>query len=102
MTLRRQEGAILSLGDLRVHGSALVPQGGEEQRLVNPTLEDRHAHLHALGNYLSPVHSSFAREFGGGQMDRHSQSSLRSLAALKEFLPGAVDGANLFPAICDF
>src|SRR4051794_11974832 len=81
----RQGGVSLCLGELRVGGSGVVLQRGQEQRLVNPTLEDRHAHLHALGDHFPPVHTCFSRQFGGGQMDRHSQSSLRSLAAIGTF-----------------
>src|SRR4051812_36525372 len=68
-------GASLCLGERRVRASRVVLQRRQEQRLVDPTLEDRHAHLHALRDDLTTVHPSFAREFGGGQVDRHSQSS---------------------------
>src|SRR4051794_12542703 len=73
-------GAILSglsLRELRVGLPRVVAKRGHEQRLVDPTLEYRHAHLHALADDFPAVHAGFACELSGGQMDRHSQSSLR-------------------------
>src|SRR5207302_10211596 len=47
---------------------ALVRQRGEEKGLVDSSLEDRHAHLHALRDDLSPLHSCFSCQLGGRQV----------------------------------
>src|SRR4051794_17495716 len=63
--------------DLRQRALVLaLPQGAEEQRLVDATLEYRHTELHALRDYFAPVHASFSSELGGRQVDRHAFSSL--------------------------
>src|SRR4051794_35816192 len=51
-------------------------QGAQEERLVDATLEYRHTELHALRDYLAPVHASFSSELGGRQVDRHTVSPL--------------------------
>src|SRR4051794_6906744 len=69
------EGAILSglsLCYLRIWLTLLVLQRRHEQGLVDPSLEDRHAHLHALADDFSAMHAGLACQFRGGQMDRHS------------------------------
>src|SRR5919202_2247096 len=43
----------------------------EEQRLVDATLEDRHAHFHALLDDLATLHAGLARKFRGREMDCH-------------------------------
>src|SRR5690242_8099170 len=55
-------------------------EGGQEQRLVDPTLEYRHPELHALGDNFPPLHPRLTRELGGGQMDRHERPSRRRCA----------------------
>src|SRR3954454_14953724 len=52
-------------------GALLVCQVGEEQRLVDSALEDRHAQLHALLDDLATFHSGFASELRGREMDCH-------------------------------
>src|SRR6476620_10004539 len=48
---------------------------GHEQGLVDSSLEDRHAQLHALLNDLAPFHSGFASELRGREMDCHQYES---------------------------
>src|SRR3954452_2732335 len=43
----------------------------QEERLVDPTLKDRHPELHALRDDFAAVHSGLATELGGRQVDRH-------------------------------
>src|SRR3954453_739547 len=43
----------------------------QEERLVDPTLKDRHPELHALRDDFAAVHPSLAAELGGRQGDRH-------------------------------
>src|SRR3954471_15053031 len=43
----------------------------EEQGLVDATLEDRHAHFHALLDDLATLHACLARELRGREMDCH-------------------------------
>src|SRR4051795_11063657 len=62
-------GRFLSLCQLGLRGR--LAKRRQEERLVDPTLEYRHPKLHALRDYLTPVHASFARELRGGQMNRH-------------------------------
>src|SRR3954453_27012 len=48
---------------------------GQEQGLVNSSLEDRHAQLHAPLNDLAPFHAGFASELRGREMDCHQYES---------------------------
>src|SRR4051794_35885031 len=52
-------------------GRGLLAQVGEEQGLVDSALEDGHAQLHALLDDVSSLHSGFARELGGREVDCH-------------------------------
>src|SRR6185436_20115473 len=45
-----------------------VLQRFREERLVDPTLEDRHPELHALHDDFAAVHASLACELRGGQV----------------------------------
>src|SRR3954452_3516247 len=57
---------------------------GQEQGLVNSSLEDRHAQLHAPLNDLAPSDAGFASELGGREMDcQQYESSLGDLPRLK-------------------
>src|SRR4051812_31175963 len=49
-------------------------QRGKEQGLVDPAVEDRDAHLHALRDHLTPLHVDFVGELGGRQVYGHSLS----------------------------
>src|SRR3954447_8323777 len=51
--------------------AALLGQVREEEGLVDPTLEDRHAQLHALLDDLAPFHAGLARELRGREVDCH-------------------------------
>src|SRR3954447_24534235 len=44
---------------------------GEEEGLVDATLENRHAHFHALLDDLATLHACLARELRGREMDCH-------------------------------
>src|SRR3954447_1861864 len=46
-------------------------QTGDEQRLVDASLEDRHPHLHALRDDLSALEPGLACQLGGGQVVGH-------------------------------
>src|SRR3954452_20635947 len=83
---RNLRGAILSAAAsvrprfARLRGRYLplcrvVVDVGEEQRLVNPALEDRHAQLHALLDDLATLHAGFASELRGREMDCHQDKS---------------------------
>src|SRR3954466_15414361 len=48
---------------------------GHEQGLVDSSLEDRHAQLHAPLNDLAPFHAGFASELRGREMDCHQYES---------------------------
>src|SRR3954453_4626216 len=60
------------LPSLRELGLALdFLDRAQEERLVDPTLKDRHPELHALRDDFAAVHPSLAAELGGRQVDRH-------------------------------
>ena len=59
-------GELLGLGYLWLTLAFL--EGSEEERLVDPALEDRHAHLHALRNDLSAVHARLSGQLGRRQV----------------------------------
>src|SRR5260370_25490519 len=48
----------------------------EEQGLVDPTLEDRDAHLHALRDHFAALKSILARKLGGRQVIGHRHDLL--------------------------
>src|SRR3954451_17026094 len=50
---------------------ALLAQIGEEEGLVDAALEDGHAQLHALIDDFATLHTRFASELGGRQVDCH-------------------------------
>src|SRR6476619_22488 len=75
-------------------------EAAQEERLVDPSLEDRNAHLHTPRNDLPAVHASLAAELGGRQVDRHVSMSSSSLA---ERLPegiGCAGRRKQLSAIC--
>src|SRR5215207_4550945 len=51
----------------------------QEECLVDPSLEDRYAHLHTPRDDFPAVHASLAAELGGRQVDRHVPLSSSSL-----------------------
>src|SRR3954454_10958653 len=55
--------------------SVLLLDVGQEQRLVDSALEDRHAQLHALLDDLATFHAGFASELRGREMDCHQYES---------------------------
>src|SRR4051812_31188778 len=52
-------------------GRGLLAEVREEQGLVDAALEDRYAHLHALLDHLTALHTGFAGELRGREMDCH-------------------------------
>src|SRR4051794_10036218 len=54
---------------------ALVFHVREEEGLVDSSLEDRHAQLHALLDDLATLHAGFASELRGREMDCHQYES---------------------------
>jgi hypothetical protein len=61
-------------------------QAGCEESLVDPTLEDRDAHFHALCYDLATVHTRLSAELGGRQVDRHVLQPPRRIAGvLREY-----------------
>src|SRR5215510_9431458 len=87
----------LGLGQLLL-GLRLL-KAADEQRLVDPSLEDRDAHFHALRDDLAPVHSGLASEFGGRQVDRHVLEPPRRLLTCIESI-GCCRRRKLICAIC--
>src|SRR3954451_5307763 len=67
-------------GGLRLGREALGLQVGQEQRLVDPALEDRHPELHALLDDLAAVETGLASELSGRQVDCHVAGILRWVA----------------------
>src|SRR5215212_3781528 len=61
--------AELRLGELPLLVRLL--EAGDEEGLIDPSLEDRYAHLHTPRDDLSAMHASLAAELGGRQVDRH-------------------------------
>src|ERR1044072_2159357 len=47
----------------------------EEEGLVDASLEDRDAHLHALGDYVAPLETGLARHLGRREVDSHWHAS---------------------------
>src|SRR4051795_11822525 len=90
-------GRFLSLCQLVLRGR--LAKRSQEERLVDPTLEYRHSELHALRDYLTPVHASFARELRGGQMNRHAVPSPPLVGSVRQKLPRQEDAENLFSQI---
>src|ERR1019366_6070450 len=66
---REQRGIWLRLDGLKRRGGGT--QVIQEQGLVDPTFEDRDAHLHALGDHFAAIQASLARELRGRQVIRH-------------------------------
>src|SRR5687768_3790647 len=58
---------VLRLGYLRLLTLAFLERGKEE-RLVDPALEDRYAHLHALRDDLTAVHARLSCQLGRRQV----------------------------------
>src|SRR5438093_626978 len=54
---------------------ARLAHAGEEERLVDLSLEDGNAQLHALRDDLATVESCLSRELGGRQVNRHTVRS---------------------------
>src|SRR3954453_7495727 len=79
-------------GDLFVR--ALLREVGEEQCLVDSSLEDRHAQLHALLNDLAPLHVGLARELRGREMDCHQTDPPVRFATLRWTVARPPDGYN--------
>src|SRR6201995_2084068 len=52
-----------------------VGQVGQEESLIDSSLEDRHAQFHALLDHVAPFHSGFASELRGREMDCHQYES---------------------------
>ena len=52
-----------------------MTQRGEEQGLVNSTLEDGDAQLHALGDHFPALEACFAGQLGGRQVNCHRRVS---------------------------
>src|SRR5206468_1586873 len=67
-------GARLGRCGLGVHVARLT-HAAEEERLVDLSLEDGNAQLHALGDDLATVESGLTCELGGRQMNRHTVRS---------------------------
>ena len=57
-----------------------LAQRGEEESLVDTTVEDRDAHLHALRDHLAPLHVDFVGELAGRQVNGHALVSSVSFA----------------------
>src|SRR5919198_2245723 len=57
-------------------GRGLLAEVREEQGLVDAALEDRYAHLHALLDHLTALHTGFASELRGREMDCHRSGTL--------------------------
>src|SRR3954447_26748749 len=64
-----------------------------EERLVDPTLKDRHPEFHALRDDFAPVHSGLTAQLGGRQVDRHGVCPPSSGNDLPGVLPLATDVA---------
>src|SRR3954451_10154862 len=60
----------LRLRELRLAALHFL-QRALEERLVDPTLKDRHPEFHALRDDFAPVHSGLTAQLGGRQVDRH-------------------------------
>src|SRR3954451_7361542 len=54
-----------------VGGRGLLAEVSQEQCLVDAALEDRYPHLHALLDHLTALHTGFAGELRGREMDCH-------------------------------
>jgi hypothetical protein len=80
----------LGLRPLNFGGCA---QTAEEQGLINPTIEDRDAHLDALGDYVPPLQTGLSRKLGGRQVIGH-QSSSSFAAYMTNSMPCRLDGLN--------
>src|SRR3954466_3123600 len=48
---------------------------GQEQRLIDSALEDRHAQLHALLDDLATLHAGFASELRGREVNCHQSDA---------------------------
>src|SRR4051812_33332078 len=71
-----QSGAPCAAESRRCYGNrALLLDTRQEQRLIDSSLEDRHAHFHALLDHVAPFHSGFASELRGREMDCHRYES---------------------------
>src|SRR5215211_1911027 len=64
-----------------------VLQRLEEERLVDPALEDRHPEFHAPGDHFAPMHPRLASELRRRQMDRHIPSPPRRLRSCEVTWP---------------
>ena len=60
---------------LRLGLDGLLGQVRHEQRLVDPALEDRDAHLHALLDDLPTLEARLPRELRGREVDCHRAAS---------------------------
>src|SRR4051794_24663272 len=73
-----------------------LAQARQEQRLVDPSLEDRHPEFHALGDHVPALQARFPRELRGREVIRHW--AFPPLWELQRF-PGTVafwaDGLNV-------
>src|SRR3954454_19040549 len=67
--------AILQALLRRGYVMGLLLNVGEEEGLVDSSLEDRHAHFHALLDHVTTFHAGFASELRGREMDCHQYES---------------------------
>src|SRR5215210_1141112 len=75
MSVRAERGEDVRLGSGGGASGLRTPRGltevGEEEGLVDPALEDRDAHLHALRDDFLAFEAGLASELGGRQVIRH-------------------------------
>src|SRR4051794_16234479 len=75
-SLCRLRLAVAALGGCALLLPADVAEVRNEERLVDPAVEYRDTHLHALGDHVSPLHLQLVGELGGRQVNSHYNSSL--------------------------
>src|SRR3954452_6679573 len=59
-----------------------------EQRLVDATVEDGNAHLHALADHLLPLHVKFLGKLGRGEVIGHGGPPRSLKSGRQIFTPG--------------
>src|SRR5215204_3116643 len=62
------------------------PERGDEEGLVDSTLEDRHIHLDALGEHIAPLHVQLVGQLRGRQVNGHIATPL----LLNAEMPGSM------------
>src|SRR4051794_31888341 len=65
------EATCLRAGGARLSRVRRLPQAREEQRLVDPSLEDRDAQLHTPGDHLPALQSALPRKLCGREVICH-------------------------------